>query len=48
MRNQPIAIVGILIVSFVIDPTLAALAPEVERFSPTGALPTRDPGPQPR
>jgi ABC-2 type transport system permease protein len=40
VRNQPIAIVGILIVSFVIDPTLGALAPGVERFSPTGALPS--------
>jgi ABC-2 type transport system permease protein len=40
VRNQPIAIVGILILSFVVDPTLGAFAPGVERFSPTGALPS--------
>jgi hypothetical protein len=40
IRNQPIAIVGILILSFVVDPTLGALAPDVERFSPIGGLPS--------
>jgi ABC-2 type transport system permease protein len=39
IRNQPTAIVAILVVGFVVDPTLAALAPGVERFSPIGALP---------
>jgi ABC-2 type transport system permease protein len=40
IRNQPTAIVAILIFSFVLDQTLGALAPGVERFSPTGALPS--------
>jgi len=39
IRNQPTAIVFVLIMLFVVDPTLGFLAPEVERFSPTGALP---------
>jgi ABC-2 type transport system permease protein len=39
VRNQPTAIVAILVFSFVVDPVLGALAPEVERFSPLGALP---------
>jgi ABC-2 type transport system permease protein len=39
IRNQPTAIVAILVIGFVVDPTLAALAPGVERFSPLGALP---------
>ncbi|MGH2956697.1 MAG: hypothetical protein ACRDL6_06870 [Solirubrobacterales bacterium] len=39
VRNQPTAIVAILVFSFVVDPLLGALAPEVERFSPLGALP---------
>jgi hypothetical protein len=40
VRNQPTAIVGILIVAFVFDPLLGEFAPSVERFSPTGALPS--------
>jgi ABC-2 type transport system permease protein len=39
IRNQPVAIVSVLIVTFVVDNTLAALAPGVERYSPLGALP---------
>ena len=39
IRNQPTAIVTVLIFSFVIDQTLAQLVPGVERFSPLGALP---------
>ena len=39
IRNQPTAIVTILIFTFLIDTTLAWLAPGVERFSPLGALP---------
>ena len=39
IRNQPTAIVAILIYAFIIDGTLTALAPDVARFSPTGALP---------
>lgn len=38
IRNQPTAIVFVLIMVFVLDTTLAFLAPEVERFSPTGGL----------
>lgn len=40
IRNQPTAIVAILIYGFAIDGTLSFLAPEVARFSPTGALPS--------
>ena len=40
VRNQPVAIVGILIAAFVVDPLLAQFVPEVETFSPTGALPS--------
>jgi ABC-2 type transport system permease protein len=39
IRNQPTAIVLVLIMGFVVDTTLGFLAPAVERFSPTGALP---------
>ena len=39
IRNQPTAIVFVLIMGFVVDTTLGFLAPAVERFSPTGALP---------
>jgi hypothetical protein len=40
VRNQVVAVVGILVIGFAIDPTVAALAPDVGRFSPFGALPT--------
>jgi ABC-2 type transport system permease protein len=40
VRNQPIAIVGILILAFVIEPVVTAVAPEVGRFGPTSGLPT--------
>lgn len=40
IRNQPTAIVAILVYGFVIDGILAFTAPEVARFSPTGALPS--------
>jgi hypothetical protein len=38
VRNQPVAIVGVLVLSFVIEPTLIALAPDVGRFMPFSAL----------
>jgi ABC-2 type transport system permease protein len=38
LRNQPVAIVGILIAAFVVDNLLAAFAPGVETFSPIGGL----------
>jgi ABC-2 type transport system permease protein len=40
VRNQVVAIVGVLIVSFAVEPALVALAPDVGRFGPFGALPT--------
>jgi ABC-2 type transport system permease protein len=39
IRNQPTAIVAILICMFVVDNILAGLLPGVERFSPLGGLP---------
>ena len=38
VRNQPVAIVGVLLLSFAIEPALVALAPEVGRFMPFSAL----------
>ena len=38
VRNQPVAIVGVLLLSLVIEPTLLALAPDVGRFGPFGGL----------
>ncbi len=40
IRNQPTAIVFVLVMLFVVDTTLGALAPGAERFSPTGGLPS--------
>jgi ABC-2 type transport system permease protein len=40
VRNQVVGVVGILLVGLAIEPTLAALAPKVERFGPTGGLTT--------
>jgi ABC-2 type transport system permease protein len=40
VRNQPIAIVGILILLLIIEPTLAFLAPDTAPFLPTSGLPT--------
>jgi ABC-2 type transport system permease protein len=39
VRNQVVAIVGLLVVSFAIEPVLIGLAPAVGRFGPFGALP---------
>ncbi len=39
VRNQVVAVVGLLVVGFAIDPLVAALLPEVGRFSPFSALP---------
>jgi ABC-type transport system involved in multi-copper enzyme maturation permease subunit len=39
VRNQAVAIVGILIIIFVVDSLLGEFAPRVEAVSPTGALP---------
>jgi ABC-2 type transport system permease protein len=40
VRNQAVAIVGILIAAFVVDQLLGQFAPGVEALSPTGALPS--------
>ncbi len=39
VRNQPVAIVGVLLVSFVLEPGLIALEPDVGRYGPFVALP---------
>ena len=38
VRNQPVAIVGVLVLSFAIEPVLVGLAPDVGRFMPFSAL----------
>jgi hypothetical protein len=38
VRNQPVAIVGVLVLWLAIEPTVLALAPDVGRFSPFSAL----------
>jgi ABC-type transport system involved in multi-copper enzyme maturation permease subunit len=38
IRNQPTAIVAVLVLAFVIEPTVIALAPDVGRFGPTSGL----------
>jgi ABC-2 type transport system permease protein len=40
VRNQVVAIVGVLALTFAIEPALVALAPAVGRFGPLGALPS--------
>jgi ABC-2 type transport system permease protein len=40
VRNQPTAIVGVLVVLFIVEPTLGALAPKVERFGPISGAPS--------
>jgi ABC-2 type transport system permease protein len=39
VRNQAVAIVGVLVLSFLIEPTILGLAPDVGRFGPFVALP---------
>jgi ABC-2 type transport system permease protein len=38
IRNQPVAIVGVLVFSFAIEPALLALVPDVGRFTPFTGL----------
>jgi ABC-2 type transport system permease protein len=38
VRNQPVAIVGVLLLWLAIEPTVLALAPDVGRFGPFNAL----------
>jgi ABC-2 type transport system permease protein len=40
VRNQVVAVVGVLVLGFVVEPTLVSLVPEVARFGPFSALPT--------
>jgi ABC-2 type transport system permease protein len=40
IRNQVVAIVGVLFVAFVLEPTLIGLAPDVGRFGPTQGAPS--------
>jgi ABC-2 type transport system permease protein len=40
VRNQVIAVVGVLVLGFVVEPMVTALVPDVGRFGPFGALPT--------
>ena len=39
-RNQVVAVVGVLLAAFAIEPAVLALAPDVGRFGPFVALPT--------
>jgi ABC-2 type transport system permease protein len=39
IRNQPVAIVGVLVLLLVVEPTVLALAPDAGRFGPFSALP---------
>jgi len=43
VRNQVVAIIGLLVVAFVLEPAVLALAPDVGRFGPTGGAPARGP-----
>jgi ABC-2 type transport system permease protein len=40
LRNQVVAIVGILLFAFVVEPTLFGLAPDVAKFMPTQGAPS--------
>jgi ABC-2 type transport system permease protein len=40
VRNQAVAVVGVLVLIFVVDSAVTALVPSVGRFSPFSALPT--------
>jgi ABC-2 type transport system permease protein len=40
VRNQVVAVVGVLVLAFVVEPTVLSLVPEVGRFGPFSALPT--------
>jgi ABC-2 type transport system permease protein len=40
VRNQAVAVVGVLMLIFVVDSAVTALVPSVGRFSPFSALPT--------
>ncbi|MBA3300768.1 MAG: hypothetical protein H0T15_02775 [Thermoleophilaceae bacterium] len=39
LRNQIVAMIGLLVFAFVLEPTLLGLVPEVGKFGPTGGAP---------
>jgi hypothetical protein len=39
VRNQVVAVVALLVLSFVVEPLVVGLAPHVGRYGPLGALP---------
>jgi ABC-2 type transport system permease protein len=39
IRNQVVAIIGLLLIGFVVEPTLFALTPEVAQYAPTQGAP---------
>ena len=39
MRNQAVAIVGLLVLSFALEPAIAFVEPDVARFGPTNGAP---------
>jgi ABC-2 type transport system permease protein len=39
VRNQVVAIIGVLVLGFVVEPALFGLAPDVARFGPTQGAP---------
>ncbi|MSO41661.1 MAG: hypothetical protein EXQ70_07185 [Solirubrobacterales bacterium] len=47
VRNQPVAIVGVLLLVLMIEPIVAGVAPDVGRFGPTGGLTTSIQGTDP-
>ena len=47
VRNQAVAIVGVLVIIFVVDSAVTSLLPDVGRFSPFSALPAAASGPRP-
>ena len=40
IRNQVVAIIGVLVFAFVLEPTVMSLTPDVGRFGPTTGAPT--------
>jgi hypothetical protein len=39
VRNQVVAIIGLLVFAFVLEPAIVGLAPDVGRFGPTSGAP---------
>ena len=47
VRNQVVAVVGVLVVSFAVEPALLGLVPDVGRFGPTAGAPSGITGVEP-